>query len=86
MQGIMAFSEGEMVGRVSEFETESNFLNELKEEWGLEFDDESADNVERRFVRFYLNPPGHLKDEFPDGCYTFSKPSRGAFEVFVIER
>lgn len=83
MENIMQFSEGEIIGKVSEFKTESQFVKSVKEELSIDFGTQDPE-VDRNYVRWYPKSPEGLSNEFPDGCYTFCKPGRGAFEVFVI--
>jgi len=86
-QGVWVFSEAEVVGRVSEFTHEEDFLTAVQEEYTGMYAEVTPEMVTKRFVRFYINPPESCSgNEFPDGCYSFcDKAGRGAFECFVFD-
>jgi hypothetical protein len=46
----------------------------------------TAEDIQERFVRFFIHAPEGLNQEFPDGCYSYcSKFNKGCFPVWVID-
>jgi len=84
-KGVGYFSEGVVVGRISEFETIEQFLSVVKQEYPGDYDIVSESDVVTEFVRFYIHPPEEFGDDFPNGCYALCDKGRGAFECFAFD-
>lgn len=78
----MEFTEGEVVGKISEHKTEAEFAVTVNEEYGRDVDLES---VKRIFVRWVARCPLWLDSDPKRGAYITCEKGRGAFKCFMIE-
>lgn len=88
LEGVVMFSDGELVGRVKEFGTKEAFLKAIREQWPNYVID-SPEDVQIRLCRFYRCPPAEMwSEDFSGGAYVIDPPcgrTRGTFEVFVLD-